>query len=140
MGLSDRLRLPSDGLPNRYVIQLPSMILLFSEADLIATGVTGYTGLVDLRPGLVFNAKTSNQQLLGLYAELINEGGAGDTTPSDRHEPLDSLRRCPRPNALLYETDLPNSPDRQATSGLAEGKLQRGGEPRRIGHTAPYSM
>ncbi len=73
MGLSDRLRLSSDGLPNRYVIQLPSMTLLYSEADLNATGVVGYT-LVDLRPGKVFNAKTPNQQLLSLYAGSMNEG------------------------------------------------------------------
>jgi hypothetical protein len=74
MGLSDRFRLSADGLPNRYVIQLPSMTFLFSESDLAGSGIVGYAGLVELRPGTVFIPKTSNLQLLELYADLMNEG------------------------------------------------------------------
>jgi hypothetical protein len=74
MTLSDRLRQAEGGLPNRYVIQLPRIMLLFSESDLTTTGNAGYAQLHDLRPGTTFAPATSNLQLLNLYADLLNEG------------------------------------------------------------------
>jgi len=70
----DRFRLPADGLPNRYLIQLPRMLFLFSEANLTATGLPDYVDLVDLQLHTVFDPVTANLQIPGLHAELLNEG------------------------------------------------------------------
>lgn len=74
LSLSDRFRLAADGLPNRYVIQLPSMTFLFSESNLAVPELPGHQDLISLCPGSKFIPKTSNLQILDLYADLMNEG------------------------------------------------------------------
>lgn len=68
----DRFRLPINGLPNRYLIQLPGMLFLFSEASL--TGFRGYEHLSDLRLNTVLDPHLANSDILGLNADVLNDG------------------------------------------------------------------
>jgi hypothetical protein len=73
-GFHDRFQAGNGILPNRYFIQLPKMIFLFSEADL--TACPGHEGLVELSLGAAFDATAHNTRILGLYSGLLNDAVA----------------------------------------------------------------
>jgi hypothetical protein len=72
-GFHDRLLAAGDGLPLRYFIQLPKMIILFSDTDLATCHQAGYAGLTDIRVGKAFDPATANVNLPSLYAYLLND-------------------------------------------------------------------
>jgi hypothetical protein len=74
LAYGDRFQLPAHGLPNRYLIQLPGMLFLFSVSSLPATGLPGYVDLVDLRLNTVLDPATCNLRILELCSELLNDG------------------------------------------------------------------
>lgn len=96
LAYGDRFLLPTQRLPNRYLIQLPGMLFLFSESHLPATGVLGYVDLVDLRLNTVLDPRTCNLQIPELHAELLND---------DVHQTMNHQTACNRWCAFIDAAD-----------------------------------
>lgn len=72
LAFGDIFLLAANGLPDAYLVILPKMLLLFSEADLTATGNPGYVDLAGLTRNNVLDMKTVNVHLPELFHEKIN--------------------------------------------------------------------
>lgn len=73
LGFGDIFLLATSGLPDAYLVALPKMLLLFSEADLTATGKPGYIDLIGLTRNKVLDMKTVNVHLPELLHDKINK-------------------------------------------------------------------
>ena len=73
LGFHDNFLLPGEGLPNRYLVRLPKVLLLFSESDLSHSGVAEWQDLVQLQPAGPFNPLTANVNLPWIVKGKLNE-------------------------------------------------------------------
>jgi hypothetical protein len=107
MGFHDSFLLPGEGLPNRYLIRLPKVLLLFSDSNLSHCGVGEWQDLVQLRPIGPFDAVTANVNLPRIVKGKLNEIIGGEqlhqAAANRWWTHLDEVDRKLRPTRRCYQ-------------------------------------
>lgn len=106
LGFGDSFLLANDGLPDCYLIQLPKMLLLFSEADLTRMGKPGFVNLVELTRNKVLDMHTANARLPDLLHQKLNmrvdETKQDQTSRNEWEAYADPEERKIRPGAVSW--------------------------------------
>lgn len=106
LGFTDMFIHAKNGLPDAYLVVLPRILLLFSEADLTAIGNPDYANLDGLTRNKILNMMTANCNLPELLHDKINEAVGktlqDQTNRNDWDAYADSNERNKNPDAVSW--------------------------------------
>ncbi len=106
LSCGDKFLLAQNGLPDSYLIQLPKIVLLFSEADLTKTGRPGFVDLVGLTSDKILDMRTTNAHLTELVYQTLNlcvkETMNDQTSRNEWEAYADPDERAKHPDAVSW--------------------------------------